>query len=153
MTNDIQSRLKALGITIPQAVAPIASYVPTVQTGNLLFVSGQVSLIDGQLSAQGKVGAGVDMKTAQEAAKVCALNILAQAQATLGSLDKIRRVVKLTVFVAVDPTFSDAPQVANGASDLFIDVLGEVGKHARSAVGVAALPRDVPVEIEAILEV
>jgi len=154
MTDTIQSRLDALGLTIPQAAAPVASYVTTVKTGNLLFVSGQVPLVDGKLEVQGKVGAEVDVATAQKAAEICALNILAQAKAALGSLDKIRRVVKLTVFVAADPAFTGSPEVANGASDLFIKVLGdEVGKHARSAVGVAVLPRDVPVEVEAILEI
>jgi len=154
MTDTIQSRLDALGLAIPEAAASVASYVTTVKTGNLLFVSGQVPLVDGKLAVQGKVGTQVDVATAQKAAEICALNILGQAKAALGSLDKIRRVIKLTVFVAADPSFTGSPEVANGASDLFIKVLGDdVGKHARSAVGVAVLPRDVPVEVEAILEI
>jgi len=153
MADEIGSRLSALGLTIPQAATPVASYVTTVKVGNLLFVSGQVPLVDGKIEVKGKVGAEVDVQTAQKQAEICALNVLAQAQAALGSLDKIRRAVKLTVFVAVDPAFTGSPQVANGASDLLINVLGEAGRHARSAVGVAALPLDVPVEVEAIFEI
>jgi len=153
MTTHIETRLSELGITLPQAQAPVANYVTAVQTGDQLFISGQLPLKDGTLVATGKVGAEVDPQTAQEAAKYCAINILAQAKAALGDLSKIRRLVKLTAFVAADPAFTAVPAVVNGASDLMVNVLGEAGKHARSAVGVAVLPLDAPVEIEAIIEI
>jgi len=153
MSDTVESRLNALGITLPVAQAPVANYVTAAQSGNHLFISGQLPLKDGVLVATGKVGAGVDPQTAHEAAKYCAINILSQAKAALGDLSKIRRIVKLTAFVAADPAFTAIPAVANGASDLLVNVLGESGKHARSAVGVATLPLDAPVEIEAILEI
>jgi len=153
MTTHIETRLSELGITLPQAQAPVANYVTAVKTGGQLFISGQLPLKDGMLVATGKVGAEVDPQTAQEAAKYCAINILAQAKAALGDLSKIRRLVKLTAFVAADPAFTAVPAVVNGASDLMVNVLGEAGKHARSAVGVAVLPLDAPVEIEAIIEI
>jgi len=153
MTTSIEDRLEALGIALPQAQAPVANYVTAAQSGNHLFISGQLPLKDGKLVATGKVGADVDPQQAQEAAQYCAVNILAQAKAALGSLSKIRRIVKLTVFVAVDPAFTAIPAVANGASDLMVNVLGDIGKHARSAVGVAALPLDATVEVEAIIEI
>lgn len=149
----IESRLKALGLQLPDAPAPVANYVPTCLTGGLLFVSGQVSRKgDGQV-IKGRLGAGLDVAQGREAAKVCALNILAQAKAALGSLDQIERVVKLTGFVNSASTFIEQPQVVNGASDLLVEVLGDKGRHTRSAVGVAALPVDAAVEIEAILAV
>lgn len=149
----IENRLKTLGLQLPDAPAPVANYVPTCLTGGLLFVSGQVSRKgDGQV-IKGRLGAGLDVAQGREAAKVCALNILAQAKAALGSLDRIERVVKLTGFVNSTPTFVEQPQVVNGASDLLVEVLGDKGRHTRSAVGVAALPVDAAVEIEAILAV
>lgn len=149
----IESRLKDLGLTLPDAPAPVANYVPTALTGGLLFVSGQVSRkADGQV-IKGKLGAGLDMAQGREAAKVCALNILAQAKAALGSLDRIERVVKLTGFVNAAPQFTDHPQVVNGASDLLVEVLGDKGRHTRSAVGMSSLPIDAAVEVEAILAV
>ncbi|MCT6871338.1 MAG: RidA family protein [Bartonella sp.] len=153
MSETIDSRLQKLGIEIPEAVQPVANYVTAVRSGNQLFISGQLPLSGGKPVAVGKVGRTVSPTQAKKSAEACAINILAQAKAALGSLDKIKRVVKVTAFVAADPNFTDIPQIANGASDLFVNVLGEIGKHARSAVGVAALPMDVPVEVEAILEV
>ncbi len=153
MSETIDSRLQKLGIEIPEAVQPVANYVTAVRSGNQLFISGQLPLSGGKPVAVGKVGRTVSPAQAKKSAEACAINILAQAKAALGSLDKIKRVVKVTAFVAADPNFTDIPQIANGASDLFVNVLGEIGKHARSAVGVAALPMDVPVEVEAILEV
>jgi len=153
MTDTIDNRLKALGVTLPEAQAPVANYVTAAQSGQQLFISGQLPLKDGVLIATGKVGAGVDPQTAQEAAKYCAINILSQAKAALGDLGKIRRIVKLTAFVAADPDFTAIPAIANGASDFLVNVLGEAGKHARSAVGVATLPLDAPIEIEAIIEI
>jgi len=151
--SSIETRLNELGITLPKAEAPVANYVTAVQTGNQLFISGQLPLKDGALVATGKVGAEVDPQTAQEAAKYCAVNILAQAKAALGDLARIRRIVKLTAFVAADPAFTAVPAVVNGASDLMVHALGDAGRHARSAVGVAVLPINAPVEIEAILEI
>jgi len=153
MTDSIQEKLASLGLSLPDAPAPVANYVPTCQTGNLLFISGQVSRRgDGQL-IKGKLGAGIDVEAGREAAKVCALNILAQARTALGSLDRIERIVKLTGFVNSAPDFGDHPQVVNGASDLLVEVLGEKGRHTRSAVGVAALPSNSAVEVEAIIAV
>lgn len=149
----IENRLKTLGLQLPDAPAPVANYVPTCLTGGLLFVSGQVSRKGDGHVIKGRLGAGLDVAQGREAAKVCALNILAQAKAALGSLDRIERVVKLTGFVNSTPTFIEQPQVVNGASDLLVEVLGDKGRHTRSAVGVAALPVDAAVEIEAILAV
>ncbi|EJF81817.1 RidA family protein [Bartonella doshiae] len=153
MTNSIENNLKNLGITLPEATQPIANYVTASQSGNQLFISGQLPLYDGKPIATGKVGATVSAEEAKKAAEVCALNILAQIKAFLGDLKDIKRVVKMTVFVAVDPHFTDIPLVANGASDLLTHILGDAGKHARSAVGVTSLPMNVPVEIEAIIEI
>ena len=149
----IESRLKDLGLVLPDAPAPVANYVPTIQVGGLLFISGQVSRKgDGQM-IKGKLGAGLEIAQGREAAKVCALNVLAQAKAALGSLERIDRVVKLTGFVNAAPSFTDHPQVVNGASDLLVEVLGERGRHTRSAVGMSSLPIDAAVEVEAILAV
>ncbi|WP_297323283.1 RidA family protein [uncultured Bartonella sp.] len=153
MSDTIENRLTKLGIKIPAAVQPVANYVTARKCGNQLYISGQLPLNEGKPVAIGKVGRTVSGEQAKKSAEACAINILAQAQAALGDLNKIKQVIKVTAFVAADPNFTDIPQVANGASDLFVNVLGEAGKHARSAVGVAALPMDVPVEVEAILEV
>ncbi|VEJ45052.1 RidA family protein [Bartonella vinsonii] len=153
MTNVIENNLKTFGITLPEAVSPIANYVTASQSGNQLFISGQLPLVERKPLTTGKVGLTVSIEQAKKAAETCALNILAQIKAALGDLNKIKRVLKITVFVAVDPHFTDIPLVANGASDLFVNILGERGKHARSAIGVASLPMDVPVEVEAIVEI
>lgn len=148
----IHQRLEALGISVPAAPAPAAAYLPWVRTGELLFTSGQIALRDGALVASGVVGADVDIDTAQECARQCAINVLAQAQAALGDLGRVNRVVKVTVFVASAPGFTDQHLVANGASELFVDVFGDAGRHARSAIGAAALPTGTPVEVEAVIE-
>jgi enamine deaminase RidA (YjgF/YER057c/UK114 family) len=153
MTDTIEKRLEGLGITLPVAAAPAANYVPFARTGNLLFTAGQLPLKDGKLLATGLLGRDVDTATGKEAAKYCAVNILAQARAALGSLEKIGRIVKITVFVASTPDFTEQHLVANGASDFFAAVLGDAGKHARAAVGTASLPLNAPVEVEAIIEV
>ncbi|KEC55558.1 RidA family protein [Bartonella koehlerae] len=153
MTNAIEKHLKNFEITLPEATQPIANYVTTSQSGNQLFISGQLPLFGGKPVETGKVGATVSAEQAKKSAEVCALNILAQVKTALGDLNKIKRVVKITVFVAVDPHFTDISLVANGASDLLVNILGNAGKHARSAIGVASLPMNVPVEIEAIIEV
>ncbi len=153
MTDIAEQRLAALGIELPKAAAPAANYVPFMRTGNLLFTAGQLPLKAGHLIATGLLGQDLDATKGQEAARQCAINILAQAKAALGDLEKIAKIVKITVFVASTPDFTTQHLVANGASDLLVAVLGDRGKHARSAVGVASLPLNAPVEIEAIIEV
>ena len=146
-------RLAALGLTLPPVTAPVAAYVPAVQTGSYIYVSGQVPVADGKVAATGKVGAEVSTEDAAGLARVCALNALAAAANVAGGLDNIGRIVKVVGFVASAPGFNGQPQVINGASELLIEVLGEDGRHARSAVGVAELPLNVPVEVELIAEV
>jgi enamine deaminase RidA (YjgF/YER057c/UK114 family) len=153
MSDTIEGRLKGLGVVLPQAAAPAANYVPFTRTGNLLFTAGQLPLKDGKLITTGLLGRNVDTAAGKEAARLCAVNVLAQAKAALADLEKIRRLLKVTVFVASTPDFTEQHLVANGASDFLVAVLGERGKHARSAVGTASLPLDAPVEIEAIIEV
>jgi len=152
MTGSIETRIAEMGIALPAAAAPAANYVPFMRSGNLLFTAGQLPLRDGKLASTGLVGADLDVAAGQDAARQCAINILAQAKAALGSLDSVARIVKITVFVASAPGFTQQHLVANGASDLLAEVFGEAGQHARSAVGVASLPLDAPVEIEAIIE-
>lgn len=148
-----EQRLTALGITLPEAPRPAAAYVPVVRAGDLLYTSGQVAADAGTLVASGQVGAEVDLDRAKACARQCALNVLAQLRAELGDLSRVARVVKLTIFVASAEDFTEQHLVANGASELFAEVFGEAGEHARSAVGVARLPLDSPVEVEAIVEV
>lgn len=148
-----QQRLDALGLELPEVVAPLAAYVPAVQTGRYVYTSGQVPLVDGKLPATGKAGDAVSVEQAKELARICALNALAAVTSVTGSLSAITRVVKVTGFVASAPGFTAQPQVVNGASELLIEVFGDAGRHARSAVGVAALPLDATVEVELIVEV
>jgi len=153
MSSRITSRLAALGITIPVPAAPVASYIPFVRTGQLLFISGQICFEGSKVAVAGKLGGGVSLEDGQRAARICAINLIAQMQAALGDLDRVAKIVKLTGFVASAPSFTDQPKVINGCSDLLVEVFGEAGKHARSAVGVAALPLDAAVEVEAIVEI
>ncbi len=153
MSETIEKRLGDLGIVIPVAAAPAANYVPFVRSGNLLFPSGQLPIKDGKLAVTGLLGRDLDTAAGQEAARLCAINVLAQAKAALGDLEKIRRLVKINIYVASAPNFTEQHLVGNGASDLFAKVLGERGKHARVAVGMAALPLNAAVEIEAVIEV
>ncbi|MDQ2813506.1 MAG: RidA family protein [Actinomycetota bacterium] len=145
-------RLAALGLTLPPVAAPVAAYVPAVMAGGLVYTSGQLPTVDGKLPAVGKVGAEVGAPEAAELARTCALNALAAAASVAGGLDAIGRIVKVTGFVASAPGFSGQPQVVNGASELLLEVFGEDGRHARSAVGVAELPLNAPVEVELIAE-
>jgi enamine deaminase RidA (YjgF/YER057c/UK114 family) len=147
-----EERLQQLGVTLPVPAAPVAAYVPCVRTGNLVYVSGQVPLVDGKPSHPGRLCAEVGLEEGAAAARHCAVNVLAALKAELGELARVRRVVKVTVFVASEPGFTDQPKVANGASELFGEAFGEAGSHARAAVGVAALPLGVPVEVDAIVE-
>lgn len=153
MGDTIEKRLQSMGINLPEAAAPAANYVPFVRTGNLLYPSGQLPMKDGKLHITGVLGRDIDTATGKEAAKLCAINVLAQAKAALGDLEKISRLVKITIYVASAPDFTEQHLVGNGASDFFAEVLGERGKHARVAVGMAALPLNAAVEIEAIIEV
>jgi enamine deaminase RidA (YjgF/YER057c/UK114 family) len=146
------SRLSELGIVLPPVAAPVAAYVPAIRTGSLVYTSGQLPMVDGALPERGKVGAEVTPEDAQGYARTCALNALAAIDALVG-LDAVARVVKVVGFVASDPSFTGQPQVVNGASEFLGEVFGDAGKHARSAVGVAALPLDAPVEVELIVEV
>jgi enamine deaminase RidA (YjgF/YER057c/UK114 family) len=152
MADTIQNRLAALGVTLPAAAAPAANYVPFAQSGKLVLTAGQLPLVDGKLAATGLLGRDLDTAAGKEMARLCAINVLAQLQAASGDLERIARLVKITVFVASTPDFTEQHLVANGASDFLVEVLGEAGKHARSAVGVAVLPLNAPVEIEAIAE-
>jgi len=146
-------RLAELGLTLPAVVPPVAAYVPAVRTGNYVYTSGQLPLVDGKLQGTGKVGAGVTQAEAAALARIAGLNALAAAASAAGGLDAIMRIVKVTCFVASDPAFTGQAQVANGASELLIEVLGDAGRHARSAVGMAVLPLDTPVEVELIAEI
>ncbi|MCO5157350.1 MAG: RidA family protein [Aquamicrobium sp.] len=152
MADTIKNRLAALGVTLPAAPAPAANYVPFAQSGKLILTSGQLPLDQGKLVATGLLGRELDVAAGKEAAKYCAINVLAQLQAATGDLEKIARLVKITVFVASTPDFTEQHLVANGASDFLVEVLGEAGKHARAAVGTASLPLNAPVEVEAISE-
>jgi enamine deaminase RidA (YjgF/YER057c/UK114 family) len=148
-----EQRLEELGISLPQPVPPIAAYVPTVRSGDMVYVSGQVPMVDGKPAFLGRLGAdGLSVDQGVQAAQRCAINVLAALKAELGDLSRVRRVVKLTGFVASAPDFHDQPKVINGASELLMEVFGDAGRHARSAVGMAALPLGVPVEVEAIVE-
>jgi enamine deaminase RidA (YjgF/YER057c/UK114 family) len=148
-----EERLEQLDISLPTPAAPLAAYVPCVRTGNLVFVSGQVPVVDGSPGWVGRLGAEIGPDDGVAAARRCAVNLLAALKAELGELSRVRRVVKVTVFVASTPDFSGQPAVANGASELLGEAFGEQGRHARAAVGVAALPLGVPVEVEAVVEV
>ncbi|MGH3746532.1 MAG: RidA family protein [Micromonosporaceae bacterium] len=147
-----REKLNELGLELPPVVAPVAAYVPAVQTGNLVYVSGQVPIADGQLLASGKVGAEVSTEHAIDLARTCALNALAAIDGLVG-LERVVKVVKLLGFVASAPGFNEQPKVINGASELFGAVFGEAGQHARSAVGVAELPINAPVEVEVVVEI
>jgi enamine deaminase RidA (YjgF/YER057c/UK114 family) len=149
----IESRLKELGLTLPPASTPTNSYVSVKGAGSLLFVSGHVPKKGGSYPYLGKVGAEVTLEQAQESARICVINCLASIKHYLSDLDKVKSIVKVVGFVASAPTFTDQPKVINAASDLLIEIFGEAGNHARSAVGVAVLPSDVPVEIEMVVEV
>jgi len=152
MTDTIQMRLDAHGIVLPKPAAPAANYVPFGRAGSLFFVSGQLPLKDGKLISTGLLGRDLDVAAGQEAARQCAINILAQAQAALGDLEQLKSVVRISVLVASTPDFTDQHLVGNGASDLLVAILGERGKHARVAVGMASLPLNASVEVESIIE-
>ncbi|MFG1797389.1 RidA family protein [Nocardia sp. NPDC049149] len=147
-----ESNLTRLGLTLPPVAAPVAAYIPAIRTGSLVYTSGQLPFVNGELSAVGKVGAEVSTEDAKEAARLCALNALAAVHALVG-LDAVVRIVKVVGFVASAPGYNDQPIVINGASEFLAEVFGDAGVHARSAVGVSELPRNTPVEVEIIAEV
>jgi enamine deaminase RidA (YjgF/YER057c/UK114 family) len=150
----IDEKLKALGIDLPVPAKPVANYVPWVKTGNLIFLAGQIPLIDGKPQQLGQLGAGVTVEQGAAAARTCAINLIAQMKdACGGDLDRVQRIVKLVGFVNCAAHFTDIPKVMNGASDLMVAVFGDVGRHARSSVGSASLPLDVSVEVEAVVEI
>jgi enamine deaminase RidA (YjgF/YER057c/UK114 family) len=149
----IEQRLAEIGITLPQPAAPVAAYVPAVEAGGLLYISGQISFAEDGSLIKGRLGEDMDLEGGQAAARRCGIMLLAQMKAALGSLDRVARVVKLGVFVSSDRDFTDQPKVANGASELMQDVFGEAGRHARSAVGVPVLPLGVAVEVDAIVQI
>ncbi len=154
MTSTIDARLAELGIDLPDIVAPVGAYTPALIDGSLVFTSGQLPMVSGVLPATGKVGDGhglIPASDAKDYARICALNALAAAKSVLGSLDRVTRVVKLVGFVASDPSFTGQPGVINGASEVLGEIFGDAGVHARSAVGVAVLPLDSPVEVDLIL--
>lgn len=150
MPSTVEDRLKDLGIVLPKPAAPVATYVPFVIDGHHLIISGQLPFVDGKLAQTGKLGAGVSVEQGAAAARISAINILAQVKAALGSLDRVRQLVRILAFVASAPDFTQQPPVVNGASNLFVEVFGERGKHTRTSVGAAALPLDASVEIEAL---
>jgi enamine deaminase RidA (YjgF/YER057c/UK114 family) len=154
MAGMVEKKLNDLGIVLKEPAAPVANYIPFVRTGNLLMVSGQICFgSDGKLVAKGQLGGGVSIEDGQKAARACAVNLLAQVKAALGDLDKVARVVRLGGFVNSAPGFLDGPKVMNGASDLMVAAFGDKGKHARSTVGVSALPGDAAMEVEGLFEV
>jgi enamine deaminase RidA (YjgF/YER057c/UK114 family) len=149
----VEQRLQQLGISLPDPPRPVAAYVPTSLAGSLLFISGQGPVEGGEIRFSGKVGQEVSIEDGARAARICAINCLAQARAALGSLERVRQVVKVVGFVNAGPDFTQQPQVINGASELLIEVFGEAGRHARSAVGCSSLPMNIAVEVEMVLEV
>lgn len=148
----VEQKLQELGLTLPEVATPAGAYVPAVISGNLVFTAGQIPLVDGKLMATGKVGAEITAEFAKEIAQRCALNALAAVKSVIGDLGRVKRVVKVVGFVASTPDFTGQPGVINGASELLGSVFGDAGLHARSAVGVAVLPLDAPVEVELIVE-
>jgi enamine deaminase RidA (YjgF/YER057c/UK114 family) len=154
MAGTIEKKLASLGITLPTPASPIANYVPFVRSGNMLVISGQLCFgADGKLVAAGQLGAGVSIEAGQKAARACAINLLAQVKAALGDLDQVARVVRLGGFINSAPGFTDGPKVMNGASDLMVEVFGDKGRHARTTVGVSALPADAAIEVDGMFEV
>ena len=153
MAGDIEARLKALGLALPEAEAAIGTYVPFVHLGGQLMISGQLPMKDGAIAIAGTLGDGVDVAQGQEAARLCALNILAQAKAALGDFDRIAQLMRLNGFVSAAPGFADHPKVINGASDLMVEILGDKGRHTRIAVGCSSLPLNAAVEIDAVFAI
>jgi enamine deaminase RidA (YjgF/YER057c/UK114 family) len=153
MTGEIEARLKALNIALPEVASPVANYVPFLHINGFLYISGQLPMRDGTVAITGQLGSGLDIENGMEAAEICVLNVLAQAKNALGDLDRIVQAVRLTGFVNSTPDFADHPKVVNGASDLLVEVLGDKGRHTRAAVGCASLPLGAAVEVDAIFAI
>jgi enamine deaminase RidA (YjgF/YER057c/UK114 family) len=153
MAGEIEARLKALNIVLPELASPLANYVPFLHVGNLLYISGQLPLLDGKITVAGTLGAGVELAQGEEAARLCALNILAQAKVALRDLDRIVQLMRLNGFVNSAPEFTDHPKVINGASNLMVEVLGDKGRHTRVAVGCSSLPLGAAVEVDAVFAI
>lgn len=154
MTNNIEKKISELGITIPQALTPVANYVPYVKTGNQIFISGQLPIENGEVKYIGKVGKEISVEDGAKAARICAINLIAILKnACDGNLDKVVRCVKLGIFINAVPEFTDHPKVGNGASDVMVEIFGDAGKHARFSMGAGSLPRGVSVEIDAVFEI
>ena len=151
--SQVEDRLHAIGLTVPQVVMPLAAYVPAVRSGSYVYTAGQLPMVEGELAASGRLGAEISPEEGAELAKICGLNAIAAVKSVIGDLDRVVRVVKVVGFVASTPEFTSHPAVVNGASNLLKEAFGEAGVHARSAVGVAALPLGAPVEVEMIVEV
>jgi enamine deaminase RidA (YjgF/YER057c/UK114 family) len=151
MNDKVEARLATLGIVLPEAPNPVANYMPSCLSGNLLFISGQISKAGDGTIAMGRLGGGMTVAEGRAAARLCALNILSQARAALGGLDRIAQIARLTGFVSATPEFTEHPQVMNGASDLMVEVLGDKGRHTRVAVGVSSLPLGCAVEVDAVI--
>ena len=149
----IEEKLNSLGIQLPEPAKPLAAYIPAKQTGNLVFTAGQLPLVDGNLTATGHLGKDIDVETAKAAARICVINALSAVKGVIGDLDKIKQVVRVVGYVASVPTFTQQPAVVNGASEFLLEVFGDKGKHARSAVGMAVLPLNAAVEIELTVEI
>lgn len=148
-----EAKLKEMGIVIPEAPKPLAAYVPAVQVDKLIFTSGQLPIVDGQLKFKGQLGKDISEEDAKQAAKICAINCLSVVKSLIGSLDNIERILKVVVFVNSSSEFTSQPAIANGASEFFVEVFGDAGKHARSAVGVSQLPLGAPVEVELVVKI
>lgn len=153
VTMSISERLEQLGVTLPSVARPVGSYIPAIRTGNLVLTSGQLPISDGQLQAAGKVPADISLEPAQQAARLAAINALAAVAALVGGVNRIQRIIRVAVFVNSSPGFSDQPKVANGASDFFVEVFGDNGRHVRAAVGANELPLNTAVELELVAEV
>ncbi len=153
MAGRVEAKLAELGLSLPRPIAPIATYVPYVTTGNLVVISGQLPAVDGKVAVTGKLGQGVSLELGQQAARKCFVNVLAHLKTACGDLDRVRRVVRLGGYIACDLAFSQHAQVMNGASDLAVAIFGEAGRHARTTVGVPALPLDAAVEVEGMFEI
>jgi enamine deaminase RidA (YjgF/YER057c/UK114 family) len=149
----IESRLKKIGLSLPDAPKPVAAYIPAKQTGNLVFTAGQLPMVNGELISKGLLGQDVEIDEANKAARICTLNALAAIKGAIGDLDRIKQIVRVVGYVASVPTFTQQPAVVNGASELLLEIFGENGKHARSAVGMAVLPLNASVEIELTVEI
>ena len=153
MTSKIELKLSSIGVTLPEAPKPVASYIPAKQSGNLVFTAGQLPMVNGELISKGLLGQDVEIEEANKAARICTLNALAAIKSVIGDLDRIKQIVRVVGYVASVPTFTQQPAVVNGASELLLEIFGENGKHARSAVGMAVLPLNASVEIELTVEV